>query len=83
MTDKLSSNNIVRFTGLTKLDLEPDAILNKAIGELREVLIIGTTLDGNQYLASSSNDAKNMIWHVETAKFMIMESIFYAEDDDE
>lgn len=81
MTDEPSSNNIVRFTGLTKLDLEPDTILQKAIGELKEVLIIGTTLDGNQYLASSSADAKNMIWHIETAKFMIMESIFYSEDD--
>lgn len=81
MTDEPTSNNIVRFTGLTKLDLEPDTILQKAIGELKEVLIIGTTLDGNQYLASSSSDAKNMIWHIETAKFMIMESIFYSEDD--
>lgn len=82
MTDEPTSNNIVRFTGLTKLDLEPDTILQKAIGELKEVLIIGTTKDGNQYLASSSADAKNMIWHIETAKFMIMESIFYSEDDE-
>ena len=82
MTDEPTSNNIVRFTGLTKLDLEPDTILQKAIGELKEVLIIGTTKDGNQYLASSSADAKNMLWHLETAKFMIMESIFYSEDDE-
>ena len=82
MTDEPTSNNIVRFTGLTKLDLEPDTILQKAIGELKEVLIIGTTKDGNQYLASSSADAKNMLWHLETAKYMIMESIFYSEDDE-
>jgi hypothetical protein len=81
MTNEPTSNNVIRFTGLTKLDIEPDNILQKAIGELKEVLVIGTTKDGNQYLASSSSDAKNMIWHIETAKFMIMESIFYSEDD--
>lgn len=82
MTDEPSSNNIVRFTGLTKLDLEPDAILTAAVDKLKEVLVIGTTKDGNQYLASSSGDAKEMLWHLETAKFMIMESIFYSEDDE-
>ena len=82
MTDEPSSNNIIRFTGLTKLDLEPDTILAKATGELKEVLVIGTTKDGHQYLASSSSDAKNIIWNIETAKYMIMESIFYAEDDE-
>lgn len=82
MTDEPTSNNIIRFTGLTKLDIEPDTILTNATGQLKEVLVIGTTKDGNQYLASSSSDAKNMIWHIETAKFMIMESIFYSDDSE-
>jgi len=82
MTDEPTSNNVVRFTGLTKLDLDPDTILNNAVGELKEVLILGTDKEGHQYLASSSSDAKVMMWHLETAKFMLLENIFYSGEDE-
>ena len=81
MTDEPTSNNIVRFTGLTKLDLDPDTILTNAVGELKEVLILGTDKEGHQYFASSSGDAKTMLWHLETAKFMLLENIFAGYED--
>jgi hypothetical protein len=82
MTDE-PTNNVVRFTGLTKLDLEPDAILTAALGSLTEVVIIGTTKDGNQYFATSSADGKNILWLLETARFMLMDNIFSGDYDDE
>jgi hypothetical protein len=81
MTDE--PTNIVKFTGLTKLDLEPDAILTAALGSLTEVVIIGTTKDGNQYFATSSADGKNILWLLEAAKFMLMDNIFAGYEEDE
>ena len=80
MTNEPTSNNIVRFTGMTKLDLPADTILSEAIGHLDDVVIIGTTKDGNQYFSASSTESKNLLWHLETAKFMLMESIFYGDE---
>jgi hypothetical protein len=80
MTDE--PTNIIKFTGLTKLDLEPDAILTAALGSLTEVVIIGTTKDGNQYFATSSADGKNILWLLETARFMLMDNIFADYDDE-
>ena len=79
MTDE---NNIVQFTGTTRLDLEPDAVLIAAIGKLDNVVVIGTTKDGNQYFASSSADSKVLLWHLETAKFMLMDRVFADYDDE-
>lgn len=81
MTDEPTSNNIVRFTGLTKLDLTPDVILSDAADKLESVIVIGTTKTGDQYFSSSSSDAKDIMWHIETAKYMLMETIFYPEEE--
>lgn len=80
MTDE-PTNNVVRFTGLTRADIEPDTILTNAVGELKEVVVIGTDKEGNQYFATSSSDGKNILWHLETAKFMLMDNIFYSEEE--
>lgn len=79
--DKDLPNNVVRFTGLTRADIEPDTILQNAVEQLKEVLVIGTDKEGNQYFATSSSDAKNILWLIETAKFMLMENIFYSEEE--
>ena len=81
MTDEPTSNNIIRFTGLTKLDLTPDVILSDAADKLESVIVIGTTKTGDQYFSSSSSDAKDIMWHIETAKYMLMETIFYPEEE--
>lgn len=81
MTEEPTSNNIVRFTGLSKIDLTPNTILSEAADKLESVVVIGTTKDGNQYFSSSSSDAKDIMWHIETAKFMLLETIFYPEED--
>jgi len=82
MTDEPTSNNVVRFTGITRHDLDPNLILTNAQNTLKEVVVLGTTLEGTQYFATSKSDAKDIMWQLETAKFMLMEAIFYPEDDE-
>lgn len=79
----MTEDNIVKFTGLTRLELEPDAILTAALGNLTEVVIIGTDKDGNQYFATSSPDGKNILWLLETGKYMLMDNVFSGVYDDE
>jgi hypothetical protein len=48
-----------------------------------DVLIIGTTPDGLQYIDYSNSDAKNIVWLLECAKASVMAQVFYGDDDDE
>lgn len=67
--------NIVQFTGITKLPLDPDLLLEEAIGKLDEVVIIGFDKDGNEYVALSNPDAGDAIYHCERLKHKLMLTI--------
>lgn len=56
------TNNIEDFGGITKLDLDPDRLLNKAIGRLDQVIIVGFDKEGNEYIASSQADGGETLW---------------------
>ena len=77
-----TKDNIIQFKGLTKLDLDPDTILQNAVGVLKEVLVLGTDKEGNQYMASSSGDGKAILWHLDTGHFALMHNIFYGDDEE-
>ena len=62
------SDNVVRFPGITKLDLDPDLVLREAIGKLEGVLLLGYTKDGECYFASSYADGGEVMWLVERFK---------------
>jgi hypothetical protein len=65
-------SNVIRFTGPTKLDLDPDRVLESAIGELEDVIIIGYAKDGSEYFASSKADGGHVLWHLERAKLKLL-----------
>ena len=69
------TGNVVEFTGITKLDLDPDRILEAAKGKMESVLIIGFTTEGAEYFASSKADAEYPIYMVERAKHRLMKMI--------
>jgi hypothetical protein len=69
------SNNVVEFGGITRLDVSPDRLLEKAIGQLESVLIIGYTKEGDEYFASSKADASEPIYFCERAKHRLMKMI--------
>jgi hypothetical protein len=68
-------DNVVEFGGITKLDIPPDRLLEKAIGKLESVLIFGITKDGCEYFASSKADASEPIYLCERAKHKLMKII--------
>ena len=66
---------VVNFTGITKLDLPPDRILDQAKGELDGVVIIGYDKDGNEYFASSYADGGTVLWLMERCKTKLLHVI--------
>jgi len=82
------SNNIIAFNQSMRLQNVTDnvdevVVLNRATGKMIDVLIIGTTPDGLQYIDYSNSDAKNIVWLLECAKASVMAQVFYGDDDDE
>ena len=69
------SDNVVDLGNITRLDLDPDRLLQKAIGKLSEVVIIGFHTDGSDYFASSKADGGNTLYHLERAKYRLMKII--------
>ncbi len=71
----MSDDNVVEFGGITKVDLDPDRLLQKAIGRLSEVVILGFDKDNNEWFASSKADVGDIIYHLERAKHRLMNII--------
>lgn len=61
-------SNVVRFTGITNLDLDPNLVLQEAIDELDGVVILGYDKDGDEYFASSIADGGEVNWILDRAK---------------
>lgn len=59
---------IVNWSGITRLDMPPDRILEAAKDKLEGVVILGFTKDGDEYFASSYADGGEMLWLLERAK---------------
>jgi hypothetical protein len=67
---------VLPFTGITTLDIDPAKILEaaKAAG-LTEVVICGVDADGEEYFASSVADAGTAGWHLDRAKWNLMRQV--------
>ena len=70
------SAEVLNFTGVTKLDLDPMRVLEatKDAG-LTEVVICGVDADGGEYFASSVADAGTVGWHLDRAKWNLMRQV--------
>lgn len=69
------TNNIVRFPGITKLDIDPDVILSAAAGKTDTVVVVGYNKEGELYFASSVADGGAVLWLMELAKKALLEVI--------
>ena len=69
----MANDNVVFFTGITKLDLPPDRVLESAIGKLDQVLILGFDKNGDEYFASSQADGGDVMWLMERCKKQLLE----------
>ena len=66
-------SNVVRFTGITTLDLDADHVLEAALGKLNGVVVVGFDKDGQEYFASSYADGGEVLWLFERAKKRLLE----------
>lgn len=66
---------VIRMRNVTKLDLDPDVVLQSAIGQLKTVVIMGFGIDGNEYFASSCADGGDVLWHLERAKRALLDAV--------
>jgi len=64
--------NVIPFTGITKLDLDPDMVIEQIKGKLEGVVIMGYTKDGEEYFASSYADGGNVLWLLERMKLQLL-----------
>lgn len=68
------SAEILRFNGITRLPLDPNQVLEGAIdGDLKSVVIIGYTQDGEFWFASSDPDGPSVLWDLEKAKQALLD----------
>ena len=74
-------SNVIKFTGETLLDLDPDDILEEAEGKLEKVMILGYTEEGEEYFASSFADGMTAVWLLERFKHLLI-NIVDDEDED-
>ena len=71
---------VVNFGGITKLDLDPDRILEAAKGQMLQVVICGLDKEGMRYFASSQADGGEVLWHLERARHALMKITDDLED---
>jgi hypothetical protein len=65
-------NNVVDLPVITTLPLNPDRLLNNAIGKLQRVVIIGIDHGGNEVFASSEAGGGTVLWDLERTKHKLM-----------
>lgn len=70
---------IVDLPVITTLSSDPDRVLEKAIGQLKRVVVLGVEHDGTEYFASSDPDGGSILWDMERARFKLMK---IAEGED-
>lgn len=71
--------DVIQFTGLTKLDLDADTVLENLKGNLSGFVIAGYDKDGKEFFSSTYSDLGSVLWLLERMKKMLLE----LEDGDE
>lgn len=71
-------DNVVQFTGQTTLDTPADTVLAAAAGQMRRVVVIGETNDGDNWYSANTSDLPALLWLIEWAK---MQTLHMGHDD--
>lgn len=68
------TDNVVDFTGVTTLDLDPQRVLAGALEEgLASGVVCGYTAEGEEYFASSAADGGEVLWLLERSKLKLLQ----------
>lgn len=70
------SAEVINFTGVTTLCIDPQRILEAALKDgMTQVVICGFDTDGNDYFATSEPDAAVAGFHLDRAKWNLMRQV--------
>jgi hypothetical protein len=72
---------ILPFTGETTEDIDADTVLENNIGEYECVVIIGYTKQGAERLVSSTGDSALILWLLQRANKVVLESADVEDDE--
>jgi hypothetical protein len=67
------ASNVVEFNGSTTLDMPPDKVLQGAMGQLTDVVVIGYDKDGKFYIATSTGGLGDLLLLVKLAERSILD----------
>ncbi len=71
----MSDDNVIDFSGITKLDIPAKRILRRAIKDkVTEVVICGYDKDGEMFIASSIASGPEIMWLLEVGKMRLLEA---------
>lgn len=65
-------SNIVKLETISYGELNPDDLLEAALGKLERVTIIGRDKDGKEYFAFSDPESGVILWDLERAKHTLV-----------
>lgn len=65
--------NVITFNGITRLDIDPDVVLDAAQGKLSGVVLLGYDKNGEEYFATSYADGGDALWLLERLKKQLLE----------
>lgn len=64
---------VVPFTGITKLDLAPDRVIDGLADiEFEGLVVLGYRADGTEYFASTYADGGDVVWLLERCKLRLL-----------
>lgn len=67
------SAEIVRFPGISRLDLDPQRVLETVVEEgLQGVVVLGYDAEGEEYFACSYADGGEVLWLLERMKLKLL-----------
>lgn len=69
-----TNDNIIKFTGDTKLPIAPDVVLRGALEQpnIEDLIIIARRHDGTYYFASTTSDVTRMNWLTDVFKYELV-----------
>jgi hypothetical protein len=72
-------SNVIDLPVITKLDINPDKVLQKAIGEVKEVIIIGYDNNDEFYFGSSKSGVSELNLLLDIAKKRLLDAFERGE----
>lgn len=67
-------SNVIPLGCVTRLDLEPDVVLESLKGTLDGFVIVGYTAEGQEVFSSTYADGGTALWLLERCKKMLLET---------